>query len=172
MLLQWQNSCEHWTATSSSVKDARLATKRQHIEKNTCCVARFFRKLRLLSHYASQYFYPFSLYMCARKKARFFRKLRLLSHYASQYFYPFSLYMCARKKAGDQEEEKELVYISLIRGATCSGRIWTKLGKCVYLTDVIKRAMKWFPICEVWMYPYCHSNPRLICATAQQVIII
>jgi len=54
--------------------------------------------------------------------------------------------MCARKKgskAGRQEggkKKSQEVYISRMRGATSSGRIPTKLGTCVRLTDVIKRA--------------------------------
>ena len=44
------------------------------------------------------------------------------------------------KKAGRKEEKSQEVYISRMRGATPSGRISTKLGKCVHLTDVIKRA--------------------------------
>jgi len=42
------------------------------------------------------------------------------------------------KKVVRQEEKSHKAYIS--RGAIPSGRIITKLGKCVYLTDVIKLA--------------------------------
>jgi len=44
------------------------------------------------------------------------------------------------KKAGRKEEKLQEVYISRMCGATPSGRIPTKLGKCVRLKDVIKRA--------------------------------
>jgi len=48
------------------------------------------------------------------------------------------------KKAGRQEDRKEEksqeVYISRMRGTPPSGRFPTKLGKCVRLTDVTKRA--------------------------------
>jgi len=44
------------------------------------------------------------------------------------------------KKKGRKEEKSQEVYISRMRGATPSGRIPTKLGKCVRITDVIKRA--------------------------------
>jgi len=51
---------------------------------------------------------------------------------------------CAKKgtNAGKQEEKSQEVYISRVCGATPSGQIPTKLGigKCVRLTDVIKRA--------------------------------
>jgi len=46
----------------------------------------------------------------------------------------------AGRPVGRQEEKSQEVYISRMRGATNSGRIPTKLGKCVRLTDVIKRA--------------------------------
>ena len=45
-----------------------------------------------------------------------------------------------KKKGGKKEAKSQEVYISRLRGATPSGRIPTKLGKCVRLTDVIKRA--------------------------------
>jgi len=48
--------------------------------------------------------------------------------------------MTSLTKAGRQEEKSQEVYISRMRGATPSRRIPTKLGKCVRLTDVIKRA--------------------------------
>ena len=48
------------------------------------------------------------------------------------------------KKTGRKEERKEEksqeVYISRMCGATPSGRIPTKLGKCVYITKIIKLA--------------------------------
>ena len=44
------------------------------------------------------------------------------------------------RKEGRKEEKSQEVYISRMRGATPSGRIPTKLGKCVCLTNVIKRA--------------------------------
>jgi len=43
------------------------------------------------------------------------------------------------RKKKRQEENSQAVYISGICGATPSGRIPTKLGTCVRLTDVIKR---------------------------------
>ena len=43
-------------------------------------------------------------------------------------------------KNGRKEEKSQEVYISRMRGATPSRRISIKLGKCVHLTDVIKRA--------------------------------
>ena len=43
-------------------------------------------------------------------------------------------------KEGGMEEKSQEVYISRMRGKTPSGRIPTKLGKCVRLTDVVKRA--------------------------------
>jgi len=42
------------------------------------------------------------------------------------------------KKAGKQEEKSQEVYMSRMRGATPSGRIPTKPGKFVRLTEVIK----------------------------------
>ena len=45
-----------------------------------------------------------------------------------------------KREEGRKEEKSQEVYISRMRGATPSGRISTKLGKCVHLTDVIKRA--------------------------------
>ena len=69
----------------------------------------------------------------------FYAKLRLLSHCSWNYLYPFGLCRCARKK-GSKEEKSQEVYISRMRGATPSGRIPTKLNKCVCLTDVIKPA--------------------------------
>jgi len=44
------------------------------------------------------------------------------------------------RKKGWKEEKSQEVYISRMRGATLSGRIPTKLGTCVRLRDVIKRA--------------------------------
>ena len=44
------------------------------------------------------------------------------------------------RQEGRKEEKSQEVFISRMRGATPSGRIPTKLGKCVRLTDVIKRA--------------------------------
>jgi len=44
------------------------------------------------------------------------------------------------KKEGWQEGRSQEVYISRMCGATPSKRIPTKLGACVRLTDVIKRA--------------------------------
>jgi len=71
-----------------------------------------------------------------------YAKLRLLSHYAWNYLYPFGLCRCARKKrqTGRQEEMSQEVYISRMCGATLSGRIPTKLGISVCLTDLIKLA--------------------------------
>jgi len=43
------------------------------------------------------------------------------------------------RKEGRMKSQE--VYISRMRGATPSGRITTKLGRCVRVTDVIKRAM-------------------------------
>jgi len=52
-----------------------------------------------------------------------------------------SLSVWIRKKAVKQEGRKKLLlYISRMCGATPSGRIPTKFGTCVRLTDVIKRA--------------------------------
>ena len=45
-----------------------------------------------------------------------------------------------KREDGRKEEKSQEVYISRMRGATPSGRISTKLDKCVRLTDVIKRA--------------------------------
>jgi len=39
-----------------------------------------------------------------------------------------------------QEDKSQEVFISRMCGSTSSGRIPTKLGKCVRLTDDIKRA--------------------------------
>jgi len=44
-----------------------------------------------------------------------------------------------KRQEGRKEEKLQKVYISRMRGATPSGRIPTKLGTCVRLTDVIKR---------------------------------
>jgi len=41
---------------------------------------------------------------------------------------------------GRKEEKSQEVYISRMCGATSSGEILTKLGKCVRLSDVIKCA--------------------------------
>ena len=46
----------------------------------------------------------------------------------------------AQEKKGRKEEKSQEVYISRMRGATPSGRISTKLGKCVFLADFIKSA--------------------------------
>jgi len=67
-----------------------------------------------------------------------YAKLRLLSHCAWIYLY----LACAgaqEKKAGRKKSQLE-VFISRMRGANPSGRIPTKLGICVRLTDIIKRA--------------------------------
>ena len=45
-----------------------------------------------------------------------------------------------KKKAVRKEEKSQEVYISRMRGATPSGRITTKLGECICLTDIIKCA--------------------------------
>jgi len=70
-----------------------------------------------------------------------YAKLRLLSHCAWNYLYLFGLCRCARKK-GRQEgwKKSQEVYISRMCGATPGSRIQTKLGTCVCLPDVIKRA--------------------------------
>ena len=44
------------------------------------------------------------------------------------------------REEGRKEEKSQEVYISRMRGATPSGRILTKLGKCVCLTSIIKHA--------------------------------
>ena len=44
------------------------------------------------------------------------------------------------RKEGRKEEKSQEVYISRMRGATPSGRIPTKLGKCVRFADVIELA--------------------------------
>jgi len=44
------------------------------------------------------------------------------------------------RQEGSKEEKSQEVYISRVRRATSCGRIPTKLGKCVRLTDAIKRA--------------------------------
>jgi len=44
------------------------------------------------------------------------------------------------KKAGRKEGKSQEAYISRMRGATPGGRIPTKLGKCVRINDLIKRA--------------------------------
>jgi len=69
-----------------------------------------------------------------------YAKLRLLSHCAWNYIYPFGLCRCARKKGRKEGRKSQEVYISRMCGATPSGWIPTKLGTCVQLTDVIKRA--------------------------------
>jgi len=75
-----------------------------------------------------------------------FAKLRLLSHCAWNYLYPFGLCRCARKKGkqelkeGRKEEQSQEMYISRMYGTTTSGRNPTKLGTCVRHTDVIKFA--------------------------------
>ena len=46
----------------------------------------------------------------------------------------------AQEKTGRKEEKSQEVYILRMRGVTPSGRIPTKLGKCVRLIDVIKHA--------------------------------
>jgi len=66
-------------------------------------------------------------------------KLRLLSHWAWNYLYPFGLCWCARKK-GQEGRWVTRGHISRMCGATRSWRIPTKLGKCVCLTVIIKRA--------------------------------
>jgi len=48
-------------------------------------------------------------------------------------------YTGAQEKKQEGKKSQE-VHISRMRGATPSGRIGTKLGKCVRLTDVIKPA--------------------------------
>jgi len=64
------------------------------------------------------------------------------------------------QKRQDGRKKSQEVYITRMCGATPSGRIPTKLGKCVRLTDVIKRA-KFYryevsELCgfEVSMLPY------------------
>jgi len=44
------------------------------------------------------------------------------------------------RQEGWREEKSQEVFISRMHGATPSGRIPTKIGTCVCLTDVIKRA--------------------------------
>jgi len=73
-------------------------------------------------------------------KALAYAKLRLLSHCAWNYLYLFGLCRCAKKKRQAGRKKSQEVYISRMCGATPSGRIITKLGKCVRLTDVIKHA--------------------------------
>jgi len=70
------------------------------------------------------------------------------------------------KMQGGRKKSQE-VYISRMRGATPSGRIPTKLGKCVRLTDVIKLAkvhrynLRCFgAVFEVLKFPCCHTEPR------------
>jgi len=46
----------------------------------------------------------------------------------------------SKKQKKKKRQDTLVVYISRMRGATPSGRISTKLGKCVCLADVIKRA--------------------------------
>jgi len=46
----------------------------------------------------------------------------------------------AQEKKGKKVENSQEMYISCMRGATPSGRIVTKLGNCVRLTDIVKRA--------------------------------
>jgi len=72
-----------------------------------------------------------------------YANLRLLSHSVWKYLYPFWPVQVRKKKGrkeGRKEEKSQEVYILSMRGATPSGRIPTKLGKCVRLTDVIKFA--------------------------------
>jgi len=45
-----------------------------------------------------------------------------------------------KRQEGKKKEKSQEVYISRMCGATPSGRTPTKLGNCVCLTDVIKRA--------------------------------
>ena len=52
----------------------------------------------------------------------------------------WSVQVRKKKRGGRKEEKSQEVYISRMRGATPSGRIPTKLGKYVRLTDVIKLA--------------------------------
>jgi len=47
---------------------------------------------------------------------------------------------CAGAQEKRKEEKSQEVYISRMCGASPSGRIPTKLGICVRLTDIIKRA--------------------------------
>jgi len=70
-------------------------------------------------------------------------QLRLLSHCAWNYLHPFGLCRCAWKngrKAGRKKSHKKWPYISRMRGATSSGRILSKLGKCIRLSDIIIHA--------------------------------
>jgi len=69
-----------------------------------------------------------------------------------------------KRQEGRQEEKSQEVYISRrpMCGATPSGRIPTKHGTSVRLTDVIKRAklLERFRSCEVLKFPCCHREPR------------
>jgi len=101
-------------------------------------------------------------------KALPYAKLRLLSHCAWNYLYPFGLCRCARKKgrkAGRKKKSQE-VYISGMRGETSSRRNPIKLSKCVRLTDVISNVqsciviISWV-VSELWgvEFPCCHGEP-------------
>jgi len=87
----------------------------------------------------------------------------------------------AQDKKTRKEEKSQEVYISRMRGATPGGRISTKHGKCVRLTDLIKRAKfhrykyERFRSCEVLKFSYCHKEPRpslTLCLALPQVITL
>jgi len=97
-----------------------------------------------------------------------YAKLRLLSHCAWNYLYPFGLCRCAREKgrrAGRNKSQE--VYISHMRGATSRGLILTKQDKCVCLTDIIKRAkfyrynLRGFGSVRCWSIHVATGNPDI-----------
>jgi len=69
-----------------------------------------------------------------------------------------------KNKAVKQEEKSQEVYISRMCGATLSGQILTKLGTCVRLTDVIKRAqfhhynLGGFEVVRCWSFHVAIGN--------------
>jgi len=101
-------------------------------------------------------------------RALSYAKLRLLSHCAWNYLFPFALYMCARKKGrqeGRKEDKLQEKYISRMCGATPSGRNPTKLGTCVchgrnQTCKVSSLLLEMFRSCKVLTFPCCHREPR------------
>jgi len=90
-------------------------------------------------------------------------------------------YVGAQVEKGRMEEKSQEVYISRVRRATSGGRIPTKLGKCVRLTDVINHAkfhrynLRGFGAVRCWSFHFAIREAvlnTLLYATVQQVINI
>jgi len=92
-----------------------------------------------------------------------YSKLRLLSHCAWNYLYPVQVSK-EKRQEGRQEEKSQEVYISRMCGATPSGRILTKLGQCVRLLILIKRAkfhrynLRGFGAVRCWSFHFAIGN--------------